>query len=135
MLMQLGPFQFRTLAPAPHTLSRSFEYRWQPVERVSRRPAMQYMGPGVESLDIAVTMYPHVTGGMRELEGMRRAGQMGTPYRLVTAAGFHFGLWCITSVSDEQTYLDRKGNPRKVDFTLSIKAYGGDAFGLGSFLF
>ena len=114
MMMQLGKFQFRLLAPAPHTISRNFEYRWVPVERVGRRPAMQFLGPGEETCDLQVTMYPHVTGGMGDLEEMRRTGQQGQPMRLISASGFNYGLWCIASIQDEQTFLDKKGAPRKV---------------------
>lgn len=133
MLMQLGPFQFKLLAPSPQELRRIFDYRWVPVERVGRRPAMQFLGPGEEGVHIRVLMYPHVTGGMGDLERMRNAGQQGTPYRLVSGAGYNFGLWCIVLVEDEQTFFDKKGSPHRVEFNLGLAAYGGDGMGAGAF--
>jgi uncharacterized protein len=59
----------------------------------------------------------------------------GIPRGVATNLGRYYGLWCITAITDVQTYFAKNGAPRKVEFTIELAAYGpdGGGFGLGLF--
>ena len=127
-LYALGPFRFGLRAPAPQALSRDFPMRWQPMERIGRRPAQQFLGPGEEVLILDGVLYPEFTGGLNQIEGMRRSAQTGVPYMFVSGAGLVFGRFVIRNIRDVQTYLAHNGAPRKVEFSIELVAYGEDVW-------
>jgi phage protein U len=92
--------------------------------RVGRRPAMQFMGPGVEELRIHGIIYPHAYGGYSQLNGIRSTAMTGMPLGLADAKGIYYGPWCIRMVLDEQEYFHPNGDPRRVEFDLDLAAYG-----------
>lgn len=58
-LIGLGPYRFATNRLSFQKLGRKFAFRWEAVNRVGIRPAMQFMGPGEESISIDGVIYPH----------------------------------------------------------------------------
>jgi phage protein U len=112
-------------------LSRTFDYRWEGAQRIGRRVAQQYLGPGEETVSIEGVIYPPVFGSFEAIEAMRREAMSGTPRAFVTAYGRYNGLWCIKSIRDKQAPYWPDGHPRKVEFTLELVHYGPDAAGFG----
>lgn len=135
VLMGLGPFRFSVAGAVYQQLTREVTARWPVQERVGRRPALQFTGPGEERLTLAGTIYPHYTGGLDQIRGMRAQAQAGAPLMMVSGLGDVYGLWVITSVRDTESFLRADGLPRKVEFTLELSAYGADGIGIGGGLF
>jgi phage protein U len=59
----------------------------------------------------------------------------GVPRGVASNLGRYYGRWCITAITDVQTYFGKNGAPRKVEFTIELAAYGADGGGLGLGLF
>jgi uncharacterized protein len=110
-------------------LDRSISYRWEAQNRIGRRPAMQFLGTGEETVSINGVIYPPQFGSFDALEKMREEAMTGTPRSMVTGYGRCYGLWCIKSIKDVQAPYWPGGMPRKVEFTLELTAYGPDGFG------
>jgi phage tail protein len=128
-LMKLGNFKFSVPGLSYDRLQRRFEYRWEPMWRVGRRPAQQYLGPGEEALDIRGIVYPHCTGGYNQLNLMRDAAQTGLPMTLTAVqgeVGIYLGPWCVRMIRDEQEYFFPDGAPRKVEFSMDLVVYGNE---------
>ena len=126
-LMGLGDrWKFSVPGQSYDRLSRRYEYRWEPQWRIGSRPAQQYLGPSEESLDIRGVLYPHYAGGFNQLNEMRYAAQFGEPYGLSDARGVYYGKWCIRMIRDEHEFFDREGQPKKVEFSIDLVAYGDD---------
>lgn len=128
-MAQLGDYQFALETSAFETLQRKTEYRWQSIARLGRRPAMQFMGAGEDTIELAGTIYPHFRGGLTQMAMMRAAAGDGKPLPLTYAfenAGQYAGRWCITSVTDNRSVFFRDGAARKIDFSISLSAYGED---------
>jgi hypothetical protein len=138
-LMRLGPFTFETDSFNMQKFDRNKAFRWEPQMRIGRRPALQFLGTGEESVEIQGTIYPHYFGGLSQYQNMRDAAESGVPYPLATGTGRMLGIFCIRAVKDGNSYLVRSGAPRKVEFTISLAAYGEDdaasaiAIGVGNF--
>lgn len=137
-LMGVGPYRFHIVGLNYQSLDREFQYRWKPQERIGRRPAMQYLGPGIEKVVLKGVLYPkdpRLGNGFSQLESMRREAMAGVPRGVASNLGRYYGLWCITNIKDVQSYFHRDGTPRKVEFTIELQAYGPDGGGFGFALF
>jgi hypothetical protein len=131
-ILGVGPYRFKIAGLNYQSLDRKFEYRWKPQERIGRRPAMQYMGPGLETVSLQGILYPkdpRLGSGFKQLERMRREAMIGIPRGVASNLGRYYGLWCITSITDVQTFFAKDGSPRKVEFTIELTAYGADGLG------
>ena len=135
VMMGLGPFRFSVGRSMYQRLTREVTARWPVQERVGRRPALQFTGPGEEHLTLEGTIYPHYTGGLEQIRGMRAQAQAGAPLMMVSGLGDVYGLWVILNVRDTESFLRADGLPRKVEFTLELSAYGPDGVAIGGGLF
>ena len=132
-MVGLGAMRFEIDALNFNQLERSFAYRWEPQKRLGRRPAMQFMGPGEETITLQGTIYPNhpaFAGGLAELNAMRSRSETGAFFNMgarVGTRGLALGRWCVRSIRDIQSYFHHNGQPSKVEFTLELVAYGGDS--------
>jgi hypothetical protein len=126
VLMALGDFRFSLSTAAHQTLARKTAWRWEAVERVGRRPARQYLGPGDDTITLSGVQFTAWRGGTGQVEAMRAQAAKGTPLALVDGEGNVFGLWVILSVDESQSGFIAGGLPRKQEWTLSLAAYGED---------
>jgi phage protein U len=137
-ILGVGPYRFKIVGLNYQSLDRKFEYRWKPQDRIGRRPAMQFLGPGMETVSLKGVLYPgdpRLGSGFKQLENMRKEAMFGVPRGVASSLGRYYGLWCITEITDVQSYFDPNGSPRKVEFTINLAAYGPDGGGLGLGLF
>lgn len=125
-MMMLGQYRFSINSAAYQSFTRSTEYRWEEQKRLGKDPAMQYVGPGTDTITLEGTIYPHFKGGVSQVDSMRSQASTGEPLMLISGNGKAFGRWCITSISDTQTTFMKNGAPRKVTFSLTLKKYGED---------
>lgn len=128
-MAQLGAYQFALETAAFDTLQRATQFRWAPQNRIGRAPAQQFMGIGEDTIELAGSIYPHFRGGLWQLDLMRAAAGAGDPLPLIYAfnrRGQYAGLWCIKTINDNRSIFFRDGAARKIDFTLSLVAYGED---------
>jgi uncharacterized protein len=126
-MMALGNFRFSINSAAYQTLKRSAEYRWPSQARVGREPALQYTGPGSETVKLNGVLYPQFRGGLGQVEKIRNMAGNGIPLLLTDGGGNYWGKWCITRIEEEQSIFTGPGLPRKISFNLDLQAYGNDA--------
>jgi len=136
VLLGVGPYRFAIVGLNYQSLERSFEYRWEPQPRIGRRPALQWLGPGVETVTLNGVIYPRdprTRGdqGFAQLEQMRAEAMQGIPRGVASQLGRYYGQWCITNITDVQTFFFRDGRPQRVEFTIEMAAYGPDGFAGG----
>ena len=125
----LGPFEFSLNTAAFQPLSRNTEFRWQQLNRIGRDPAAQFMGIGLDEITLSGVVYPHYKGGLGQVETMRDMAFLGQPQLLIYTIRYKAelaGLYCIKSVSEERTVFFSSGAPRKIEFKLTLIAYGED---------
>ncbi len=128
VMMMLGSFMFSIDTAAYQELTRTNEYRWPAQERVSREAALQFVGPGQESLSLKGTIYPHYKGGIGQMQLLRDDAALGEPLLLVDGNGNYWGKYVIERVEETRTVFYADGTPRKIDFKLDLKYYGDDAY-------
>ena len=127
VMMALGAFRFGVNRANYQTFIRSASWRWEAQDRVGRRPALQFLGPGTEEITLEGVIYPHFKGGLRQIELMRLVANAGQPLILVDGLGWVWERWVIVGVEERKSVFMADGAPRKIEFTVNLKAYGSDA--------
>ncbi len=131
VMMALGAFRFGVNRAAYQTFTRTAAWRWEQVDRIGRSPALQYLGPDADQIDLEGVIYPHFKGGLRQIELMRQVAGTGQPMILVDGLGWIWEKWAITGIEETRTVFLADGAPRKIEFAVTLRAYGNDqgAFG------
>lgn len=129
IMWMLGPFMFSRDTAAPEALRRATDFRWASQERFAHGPALQYTGPGADTVDLDGTIYPHYAGGLSQVQAMRELAGLGEPQLLVDGRGMVYGKWAILRVEEGGTVLSPNGAPRKITFKLTLQRYLDDAAG------
>jgi hypothetical protein len=125
-MMILGDYQFSIHTAAYDSLQHSTEYNWQSQQRLGRSPAQQFTGFGEETISLSGLMLPDFSGGLSQLDAMRESAALGEPLILISGNGFVMGKWCITKISNTNSNFWGNGMPRKIEFSMDLKAYGED---------
>lgn len=123
-MMILGEYTFSLATAAYQSFERSKAYRWAAQKRVGREAAMQFLGPGEETVSLPGTVYPHAFGSARQIASMRAQADKGEPLLLVDGLGNVLGFWVVLSVKETHSALFKDGVARRVDFDLKLRYYG-----------
>ena len=126
VMMALGGFRFGISNGAYQQFSRTASYRWNKVDRVGRAPTLHYTGEGAQEITIEGVIYPHFKGGLRQVELMRLKAGAGMPMMMVDGLGWVWKRWVITRVEERKSVFMRDGAPRKIEFSMTLQAYGED---------
>jgi phage protein U len=123
IMMQLGSFQFGIATAAYQELRRRTEYRWPSQDLYDKLPALQYTGPGQDTITLTGVIYTEYVGTPYMLAKMRALASRGLPLPLTSGAGSPMGRWVIESVDEGQSVFMGAGVPRKQEFTLQLKLF------------
>ncbi|WP_461210383.1 phage tail protein [Desulfocurvus sp. DL9XJH121] len=123
-MMRLGKYAFSLDGAAYSRLERSTAYRWAVQERHGREAALQFLGPGEDTLSLPGVVYPHFRGGLGQVDDMRAMAAAGEPLLLVDGLGKIHGQWVVTSVAETREVFFADGTPRRIEFTLGLRYYG-----------
>ena len=140
MQMILGKFPFMLRTASYQRMQRQTQQRWSSHDRVGKPPALQYLGQGEDTITLPGVIIPELCGPLStlSLSALRKMANEGKPQMLITidpaaAAGDIMGKWVILSV--EENHSDFFGElPMKIEFSISLKRYSGQASLLGRLL-
>jgi phage protein U len=121
VMMQLGSFQFSINTAAYKELRRRTDYRWAAQDRFGQLAALQYTGPGSDSIALSGVVYGDYRGGTGQIEAMRSVAGQGFPQLLIDGYGNLLGRWVIDGIEESQTVFAAAGRPRKQEFTLQLR--------------
>lgn len=126
IMMVLGSYVFSVDTAAYQTFSRVSSYRWPKQDRLARKPALQFTGPDADTIQLRGTIYPQFRGGLDQIDAMRTEAGKGIPLLLVDGLGHVHGDWSITRIEENQRRHFKHGAPKRIDFAISLTAYGED---------
>lgn len=109
-MMALGAFRFSLDTAAYQDFKRSQTYRWQSQERLLRRPALQFLGLGEETIELNGLIYPHFRGGLTQVETMRVEANKGSRLVLVDGLGFVWGSGSSNRSAKAKRFSSQTGN-------------------------
>lgn len=126
--MALGPFMFHSLRAGYRSLGRDLSTRWADIQTVGGLNRLQWTGGDDDTVMIEGVMFPEEFGGLATLEGIRNAALSGAVLPLITLAGNVFGMYVVEMVSEDQSFHDSLGRPRKDVFRIGLKRFPGNGF-------
>lgn len=129
----LGGFAFEALGFGMGELTRDLQTPWSELETAMRFDALHWTGPKSDSVTIKGVLFPEEFGGEESLAGIAAAAKSGMPMMLVTGAGDIGGLFVVTSVSQDWSYIDANGAPRRDAYAIQMKRYE-DGLGLAALM-
>ena len=126
--MALGPFGFESLTFGFNHIGRGLATPWASIATVGGLDRLQWTGGESDKVSIDGVVFPEEFGGLDSLEGVRSAARAGDVLPLVTLGGNVYGLYVIEGVTEEQTFHDAFGRPRKDVYSIDLKRYTGSGF-------
>lgn len=134
-MMALGPFRFAIDALILQRIDRRLPLRHVDQELIGRAPGSQYLGPGVERIQLPCLIYPVALpgSGLSQIEAMRQLAVSGAPLMLAAATGRVLGLWTIRDVDDMRDHLLGGAIAQRVEATIDLARYSPVGAGGGPF--
>ena len=126
--MALGPFGFHALKFGFNGISRDLTTPWADIQTVGGLNRIQWLGGEADQVKIEGVIFPEEFGGLGSLEGIRSAARDGAVLPLVTLGGNVFGMYVVEGVSENQSFHDAAGRPRRDVYTVSLKRFIGNNF-------
>lgn len=122
-MMVLGDYLFSINTLVFQEWARSTEWRWPAQERMGQYDALQFTGPGPDTLELPGVLFPNWRGDINGLDELRGMGDDGQPYQLVDSMGYVQGRWIMERLDERQSHHMVNGKPQKVDFTLRLRKF------------
>ena len=123
MLMALGSFTFELKTAAFSSLKKSSEYRWSSSETIGNSPILQSLGKGSDRIDLEGVIYPDQVYG-NSIDDLRIIAESQEPQILVDGTGSIHGFWVIKQIAETQSFFDKFGQPKKIEFNINLERYG-----------
>ena len=120
MMMVFGMFVFMLRTTPYQQLRHSQEWRHVKNERVNQSASWQYIGAGDDTVTLEGVLYPEITGGNLSLFALETIGFAGRPWPLIEGDGRIYGMYVLTRLDRGKSEFDQYGNPKKIEFTLSL---------------
>lgn len=126
MMMALGNFVFSLQTLAYQEFQRQSAWRHGSTNRIGTNPALQYLGPGDETVTLPGTLLPELAGKAVSLDEIRTMANTGKAWALVEGTGKVYGLYVIESLSETQSYFFNDGTARRIEFSIALKRVDDD---------
>lgn len=120
MMMCLGQFVFSLTTLAHQELQRQTNWRHASTSRVGARAALQFMGPGDDTITLPGLILPEF-GQRISLDEIHQMADTGAPFVLVDGGGRVHGQFVITDKSETGSYFDQLGTPKRIEFSITLK--------------
>ena len=119
-LMAIGMFLFSLPTLAHDELRRRTDWQHARSPRVGARDAVQFTGPGEETISLSGSVYAEITDGRVSLDDLRKMASDGEALPLVDGRGTVYGDFVILSIDERHSYLMADGRPRRIDFGIEL---------------
>jgi phage protein U len=119
-MMALGDYRFGIATAAPEEIEVNSNWRWEDIDRIGTRPALQFIGVGKEVVRLPGILYPAFRGGLGQIDAMKAEANKGEPLLLVDGTGVVWGWFAISDVRQTRQVLFSNGQPRRIEFEICL---------------
>jgi phage protein U len=120
-LYTLGSLTFEQLPFSLTAVVASRAADWAAKDVLGTMRPREFTGLGDERLEFTGRLFPQTFADNKNsrdlLDQMRRSS---SPFHLMRGDGANMGWYVIESVTEEESYLDRKGRGKLVDYRLML---------------
>lgn len=122
-LLSIGMFIFGTDTISYQELERRTEWRWAGTPRYGARDALQFTGPGDDTITLNGVLVPEVAGRYSDLERLREMADSGQVQDITLGDGYVLGQYVIMAIDHREQNIMKGGRARKYDFAVDLKRY------------
>ena len=126
-MLCLGLFVFALDSLSYQELQRRSSWRHASQALVGARSASQYIGPGDDIITLNGVLVPEFAGEEISLSLLRLMADQGAAWVLVEGTGTIYGAFVITELQETRSLFYATGEPRRIEFTLTLKRVDQDA--------
>lgn len=122
--MMLGDFAFEALGFGYQGIKAKVNTPWAESPVGQTLNPLQWTGPTSDEVTINGVLFPEEFGGLSQLDGLKAAALAGEELMLVSgdaAEGVIGGIFTIQSIEEDRSYIDRRGQPRRDAYVISLK--------------
>lgn len=120
MMMALGQFVFSLQTVPYQELQRQTNWRHASNSRVGARAAHQFVGAGDDTISLQGVLVPEF-GQRMSLDELHTMADTGAAWPLVDGHGRVYGQWIITDKTENGSLFTRFGQPKRIEFTITLK--------------
>lgn len=120
MMLALGMFVFALPTLAYDELQRRVSWKHPGTPRVGARDAVQFTGPGDDTISISGTAFAELSDGRASIDQLYEMGDSGEVWSLVDGTGRVYGAFVITGIDERQKHFFADGTARQIDFGLDL---------------
>ena len=120
-LLTLGMFVFGMDSVAYSELTRRTDWRHALSERHGARSASQYVGPGLDTINMSGLLAPEIGGSYADIDRLIEMADTGDSWPLVDGTGKVLGQFRILAIDQKQKAIMAGGIPRAIDFTIDLE--------------
>lgn len=124
----LGPFAFTVANGTPRAISRDGARRWVRMGRITRRPAMQDVGPDLATWRLEGILFPGEHGRQTTMDELYALMEQAEPLMFTRGDGKVFGKVVIMRLNESRELMEFGGLARRIPFTIELQEYGDDQF-------
>jgi phage protein U len=121
MLASLGLFVFELPTLAFDELQRRRDWRHEEAKRVGARSALQFTGPGEDTISLTGMLVPGLTGTFASLDTLVEMADAGENHSFVDGNGAVWGEFAIVALDLRRKHIMDDGVPRLTDFAIDLK--------------
>jgi Phage protein U len=119
-LMALGMFLFQIPTLAYDELQRKTDWRFARSPRVGARDAVQFLGPGTETISMSGSVYAEIADGRVSIDQLREMADEGEALPLVDGSGTVYGNFVIEAIDERHAVMMADGRPARTDFAIDL---------------
>jgi len=121
MLCQLGSVMFEVWPVNITDTGRNNEAGLVDKPVLGRRPPVEFVGDGPETVTLSIKLFPEKLGGLSSLASLAAMRQSGQPQYMMRGDGVPMGWMAIERVSERSTHLNAQGVGRVIEVELSLR--------------
>ncbi len=131
-ILAIGPHIFAALPLSIQKIKETTKANWPTVNRFGVGPARQFTGRGDDELEIEGLYFHHEFGGHAEYLALKATQSAGKPvevlgWSVAGAAASVFGTCVILEVGATHERIAEDGIGTKVEFSVKLAPFGGEA--------
>lgn len=121
MLFALGAVTFEVWPLNTDSIDRQAETSFAEKPVLGRRPLVEYVGEGAETIRMSGRIFPAKFGGETDLFLLDEQRKAGKALPLMRGDGRPYGWYVIESLSERSRYLDRRGVGKVIEFDIALR--------------
>jgi len=124
MLYSIGAVQFEVAPLSANDVSHEVGHDFAAKDLVGAKRAREKAGEADEPLNLCGKIFPHHFGGLPQFEALKEMARAGDPQIVIRGDGSVLGWFVIEKVKGKETFLDKQGVGRMIEFDVSMQAAG-----------